>query len=49
MSIKRECYESRKNIQDEIWLNPKSYNDGQSATKPAREGSTTRPREGRTL
>lgn len=49
MSIKRECYESRKNIQDGIWSNPKYCNNGQSATKPVREGSTTRPREGRTL
>lgn len=36
------------NLWDGIWLNPKYCNNGQSAAKPAKEGSTTRPREGRT-
>nr|DAG86872.1 MAG TPA: hypothetical protein [Caudoviricetes sp.] len=28
-----ECYESRKNYRNGIWLNPKYHNNGQSATK----------------
>ena len=30
---KRECYESRKNKLDGIWLNPKYLYNGQSAAK----------------
>ena len=43
------CGESRKNILDDIRLNPKYCDNGQSAAKPVREGSTTIPREGSTL
>ena len=39
----RECYESRKNKLDGIWLNPKCLHNGQSATKfRIGKGSTIR-------
>ena len=41
--------ESRKNNWDGIRLNPKCYNNGQSAAKHESEGSTTIPREGSTF
>ena len=41
--------ESRKNILDGAWLNPKHYDNRQSAAKPEKESSTTIPREGSTI
>ncbi len=41
--------ESRKNILDGARLNPKHYDNRQSATKPEKESSTTIPREGSTI
>ena len=38
--------ESRKNILDGARLNPKHYDNRQSAAKPEKESSTTIPREG---
>lgn len=39
---KLECYESRKNNVDGIWLNPKCFSNRQSAAKlRTEEGSTT--------
>lgn len=47
---KRERYESRKNLSDNIWLNPKCFSQNrQSAAKPRiAESSTTIPPEGST-
>ena len=48
--LKCECYESRKNLLHGAWLNPKHYNNRQSAGKlRIGETSTTIPPEGRTL
>ena len=41
--------ESRKNILDGARLNPKHYDNRQSAAKPEKESSTTIPREGSTI
>lgn len=41
--LKRECGESEKNWLDSARLNPKHYNNGQSAAKPEKERSTTIP------
>ena len=38
--------ESRKNILDGARLNPKHYDNRQSAANPEKESSTTIPREG---
>ena len=46
---KCEGSESRKNILDGARLNPKHYDNRQSAAKPEKESSTTIPREGSTL
>ena len=40
---------SRKNILDGARLNPKHYDNRQSAAKPEKESSTTIPREGSTI
>jgi len=44
-----ETGESRKNILDGARLNPKHYDNRQSAAKPEKESSTTIPREGSTI
>ena len=44
-----EGSESRKNILDDARLNPKHYNNRQSAAKSEKESSTTIPREGSTI
>ena len=51
MSIWYRCEgsESRKNILDDARLNPKHYDNRQSAAKPEKESSTTIPREGSTI
>ena len=51
VSILCECDggESRKNILDGARLNPKHYDNRQSATKPEKESSTTIPRERSTI
>ena len=46
---KCEGSESRKNILDGARLNPKHYDNRQSAAKPEKESSTTIPREGSTI
>ena len=43
---KCEGSESRKNILDDAELNPKHYDNRQSAANPEKESSTTIPREG---
>ena len=43
---KCEGSESGKNILDDARLNPKHYDNRQSAAKPEKESSTTIPREG---
>ena len=46
---KCEGSESRKNILDYARLNPKHYDNRQSADNPEKESSTTIPREGSTI
>ena len=43
------CGENRKNILDGARLNPKHYDNRQSASKPEKESSTTIPRERSTI
>ena len=40
---------AEKNILDGARLNPKHYDNRQSASKPEKESSTTIPREGSTI
>lgn len=51
MRIRYRCdgSESRKNILDDARLNPKHYDNRQSAAKSEKESSTTIPREGSTI
>ena len=51
MRIRYKCdgSESRKNILDGARLNPKHYDNRQSAAKSEKKSSTTIPREGSTI
>jgi len=41
--FRRECYESKKKRTDGVWLNPKHFINGQSASKlRTAKGSTTK-------